>query len=80
MIFDIDDIPEGGLDFDLMIAGDRFKTEQVGCLLNQDVRIQGNFTQFNREIYLKGRVNTGLRLSCSRCLESVDFPVHAELY
>ena len=63
-----------------LISCDRFKIEQVGYRLNQDVSIQGNLTRFNRETYLNGRVNTELRLNCSRCLGSVDFPIHAKLF
>ena len=80
MIFDIDDITEGGLDFNLTVAYDQFKIDHPDCNLNNEVGVRGNLNWLNHEIYLNGWVKTGLELTCSRCLEAVDFSVHTKLF
>ena len=80
MTFDIDDILEGGLDIDLTIGCDRFYIQQEDCHLSKEVKVQGNLTRLNLEVFLNGKVKTELRLNCSRCLEPLDFSIHAKLF
>ncbi len=75
MIFEIDEIPEDGLDFEMRAPRDRFEIDQEGCTLNQDVRVSGTLNPVGNEVYFNGRFETGLHLACQLCLEPFDLPV-----
>ena len=53
MVFDVDEITEGGLGFDLTVAHDKFKIDHTDCRLKNDVRIHANLSRLNQEVYLK---------------------------
>tara|TARA_B100000686_G_C16726431_1_gene938076 strand:+ start:372 stop:902 length:531 start_codon:yes stop_codon:yes gene_type:complete len=80
MVFDIDDIPDGGLDFEVAVEKDRFNINQRDCYLARNVEIQGGLTRRKREIFFKGRVKTRLLLECSRCLSALEFGIDANVY
>ena len=80
MIFDIDNITDGGLDFQLFVQKDCFDIVQEDCNLVKAVEVQGSLTRLDSEVFLRGRVRTGLLLKCSRCLSSMNFRVDAKLF
>ncbi len=79
MIFDIDKIIEGDLDFKVTETKSHFKIDQPDCSLGQDVTIEGTLKKVGEAFYLSGRLSTEVKTICSRCLEDVTFPVRAEV-
>ncbi len=75
MLFEIDEIPEEGLDFETHAGRDRFEIDQNECALNQDVWVSGTLNRVGAEVYFKGKFRTELRLVCPLCLEPFLFPV-----
>lgn len=79
MVFDIEDIPEEGLDFQVDMERSHFHIDQSDCCLSQDVKVQGTLNKYGEEIYFKGRIETELTLICSRCLEKFQSPVKSKV-
>ena len=77
--FNIDEIPEEGLDFDVEEKKGCFDIDHPDCRLARDVRVQGKLDIIDEIVYLSGRVKTELSVVCSRCLESVRFPVDSKI-
>ena len=75
MIFDIDDIADGGMGFKFDIEKSLVGIEQDDCRLAEGVKIQGILTRMKKEIFLRGRAETRLWLTCSRCLSEVNFQI-----
>ncbi|MEE9259397.1 MAG: DUF177 domain-containing protein [Nitrospinaceae bacterium] len=79
MVFDIDEIPEEGLDFEVLESKDQFEISQPDCSICQDVGVRGTLNKIERDVYFTGRVNTGLKVLCSRCLEPFRFQVDSKV-
>ncbi len=71
MIFDVDEIPEEGLQFELQEDKNHFKIDQEDTRLDDSVRVSGRLDRLEDEIYLNGNVQTVLIVLCARCLEPV---------
>jgi len=79
MFFAIDEIPEADLNFQVTEKKEDFEIEQPECSLVQDVEVAGTLSKCGKDIYLSGKIKTELKLQCSRCLESFQFPVESEM-
>lgn len=77
MIFDIEHIYEEGLDFELRESKEHFSID--GCTLTEDIKIQGRLEKIGPEILCQGRVQTGLHVTCARCLKDFNFTVNGKL-
>jgi uncharacterized protein len=79
MIFEIDDIPEGGLSFEVDQKSGHFEIDQEDCTLSANVRVQGTLKKVSKEVYLEGRLQTEVQVLCGRCLEPVRAPVDCDV-
>ena len=79
MVFDIEEVSGGGLDFSFQINKDQFEINQADLYVNIDIEVDGCLTRVGDDIYLKGKVVTELVMNCSRCLDSVFHPVDSDL-
>lgn len=79
MIFDIDEIPEGGYDFQLVLDKDHLKISDQDCILNSPASVQGRLTKIDKDVYLKGRIIATLSVVCTRCLREFEHPVGCEV-
>ncbi len=79
MFFAVDEIPDADLNFTVTEKKEDFEIEHPDCSLIQDVEVAGTLSKSGKDIYLSGKIKTELRLLCSRCLESFQFPVDCEL-
>lgn len=80
LIIQIDDIPEdAGLSLDFVEKPEYFEMDASECSLNSGVHIEGILTKLGREIFLAGKIRTGMDLSCSRCLKTVQFSVESDV-
>ena len=77
MIFDIEQIYEEGLDFEILEPKEHFNLESGS--LTEDVKIQGRLEKSGSEVLCQGRVQTGLSVTCARCLEGFNFAVNGKL-
>ena len=69
MVFDIDEIPEEGLDFEILKEKSHFQIDLKDCSLTKDVDLKGTLRKIEKDVYFNGKVNAGLLVQCSRCLE-----------
>jgi uncharacterized protein len=69
MIFDIDEIPEGGLNFDVLEGKEHFGIDQSDCALTDGVRVCGKLTKIERELCFAGYIEAPLLVTCTRCLK-----------
>ena len=80
LIIQIDDIPEdAGLSLDLVEKPEHFAMDASEYSLNSGVHIEGILTILDREIFLAGKIKTGIDLSCSRCLKIIQFTVESDV-
>jgi uncharacterized protein len=79
MIFDIEEIYEEGLDFDVLEAKERFNIDSPDCVLTENVKVQGKLEKSGQTIICQGSLQTGLSATCTRCLEDFSFKVKAKL-
>ena len=79
MIFVVDHINEEGLDFDILEPKERFNIDSSGCVLAEGVKVQGTLERTGLEILCKGSLETGLSVTCTRCLSDFSFVVKSEL-
>ena len=79
MIFVVDHINEEGLDFDILEPKERFNIDSTGCVLAEGVKIRGTLERIGLEILCKGSLETGLSVTCTRCLSNFSFVVKSEL-
>ncbi len=79
MIFDIEEIYEEGLNFDVLEPKERFNMDSPDCVLTEDVKIQGKLEKSGQEILCQGSLETGLSATCTRCLGDFSFAVKAKL-
>lgn len=79
MIFDIEQISEEGLKFDVLEAKEHFDIDTSDCVLTKDVKIQGNLEKTSQEVLCRGSLETELSVTCSRCLSDFSFVVKGQL-
>jgi uncharacterized protein len=80
MEFDIGRIPNYGFNFDISANADLFKISKDDCVLEEAVSVKGELKLLKKEVYFKGKTKSELRLACSRCLISFQFPVETEVF
>ena len=75
MIFEINEIPEGGLNFDLLEDKEHFEINQSDCALTDGVKVCGKLTKIEREVCFAGYVEAPLLVTCTRCLNLFSLQV-----
>ena len=75
MIFEIDEIPEGGLNFDLIAKKEQFKIDHSDCSLIENVKVKGKLKRIDHEVFFAGELQTLLQVICTRCLKAFSLPV-----
>ena len=78
MIFEIDKIDEEGQSFEVLESKQHFNIDSPDCVLTEDVKIQGRLVKIDQEILCQGLLETGLSVTCTRCLIGFSFPVSLE--
>jgi uncharacterized protein len=76
MIFEIEEIPEGGLNFDVLEGKEHFGIDQSDCALTDGVKVCGNLTKIEREVCFSGYVEAPLLVTCTRCLKPFSLQVN----
>jgi uncharacterized protein len=76
MIFEIEEIPEKGLNLDVLEGKEHFGIDQSDCALTDCVKVFGKLTKIEREICFAGNVEALLLVTCTRCLK--PFPLHVK--
>ena len=56
MIFEIEDIPEGGLNLDLLAAKEQFEINQPDCSLSEDIKLRGRLAKIEQDINFSGEL------------------------
>ena len=56
MIFEIEKIPEGGLNFDVLEGKEHFEIDQSDCALTDGVKVCGKLTKIEQEVCFSGNV------------------------
>ena len=79
MVFDIEEISDGGLNFSLLLNKDQLEIDQAGLSVNVDIAVSGFLTRVGDDVYLKGKVRTDVVASCSRCLDTLSYPIDSDL-
>ena len=79
MIFEIDKIDEEGQSFEVLEPKQHFHVDSPDCVLTEDVKIQGRLEKIGHEILCQGLLETGLLVTCTRCLIGFSFPVKNKL-
>ena len=79
MVFDIEEISDGGLNFSLLLNKDQLEIDQAGLSVNVDIAVSGSLTRVGDDVYLKGKVRTDVVASCSRCLDTLSYPIDSDL-
>ena len=51
MIFEIEEIPDGGLDFNLLAEKEQFEINQPDCSLSGNVKVNGKLTRIEHDIF-----------------------------
>jgi uncharacterized protein len=69
MIFEIEKIPEEGLNFDVLEGKEHFGIDQSDCALTDGVKVCGKLTKIEREVCFAGYVEAPLLVTCTRCLK-----------
>jgi uncharacterized protein len=80
MEFEIDRIPNNGLDFDISVNADEFEIKQDECFLEEPVAVKGEIKLLKKEVYFKGKTKANLRLACSRCLAPFKHLVETNVF
>ena len=78
MVFDIEEISDGGLNFSLLLNKDQLEIDQAGLSVNVDIAVSGFLTRVGDDVYLKGKVMTDVVASCSRCLDTFSYPIDSD--
>jgi len=79
MIFEIEDIPEGGLNLDLLAAKEQFEINQPDCSLSDDIRLRGRLAKIEEDISFSGQLQARLQVSCTRCLNLFPYNIETEI-
>ena len=79
MVFDIEEIGDEGLSFNFVLKKDQLEIDQGGLSVNVDITVNGSLNRIDDDVYLKGTVMTSVVASCSRCLDTLSYPVDSDL-
>jgi uncharacterized protein len=69
MIFEIEEIPEGGLSIDVLEGKEHFEIDQSDCALTDAVKVRGKLTRIELEVCFSGDLEASLLVTCTRCLK-----------
>ncbi|KMP12568.1 hypothetical protein UZ36_00430 [Candidatus Nitromaritima sp. SCGC AAA799-C22] len=72
MVFELAEIGDEGLDFEIQQNKEHFVIDQEDCSLTRDVEVRGRLTYLSGDVFFEGKVCTELTLKCSRCLDPVN--------
>ncbi|MFV1950908.1 MAG: DUF177 domain-containing protein [Nitrospinota bacterium] len=75
---DISDIPEKGLNLELMKDASFFETEEADFRVTKPVSIHCDITKVGDEIYVRGKISFTIETNCSRCLASFTLSADQE--
>ncbi len=75
MIFEVDEIPEGGLNVDFFVKKEQLQIDQPECYLAENVKIKAKLKRIEHEVFFTGELQTLLQVICNRCLKSFSLPV-----
>ena len=75
MIFEIEDIPEGGLNLDLLVTKEQFEINQPDCSLSDDIKLRGRLAKVEQDISFSGELQAILKVACTRCLNLFSYNV-----
>ena len=79
MVFDIEEIGDEGLCFSLVLKKDQLEIDQARLSVNADITVSGSLNRIDDDVYLKGTVMTSVIASCSRCLDTLSYPIDSDL-
>ena len=79
MIFEIEEIPEGGLNFDVLEGKEHFGIDESDCALTDGVKVCGKLTKIEREVCFAGYVEAPLLVTCTRCLKRFSLQVKSKV-
>lgn len=79
MIFEIEEIPEGGLNLDVLEGKEHFGIDQADCALTDDVKVRGKLKKIEREVSFSGFLEAPLVVTCTRCLKPFPFQVKGKV-
>ena len=79
MVFGIEEIGDEGLCFSLVLKKDQLEIDQAGLNVNVDITVNGSLNRIGDDVYLKGTVMTSVVASCSRCLDTLSYPINSDL-
>lgn len=75
MVFEIEEIPEEGLSFDVLEGREHFGIDQSDCALTDAVKVWGKLTRIEREVCFSGDLEAPLLVTCTRCLKPFSLQV-----
>ena len=79
MVFGIEEIGDEGLCFSLILKKDQLEINQAGLSVSVDITVNGSLNRIDDDVYLKGTVMTSVIASCSRCLDTLSYPIDSVL-
>jgi len=79
MVFGIEEIGDEGLCFSFVLKKDQLEIDQGGLSVKVDITVNGSLNRIDDDVYLKGTVMTSVVASCSRCLDTLSYPVDSDL-
>ena len=79
MVFGIEEISDEGLCFSLVLKKDQLEIDQARLSVNADITVSGSLNRIDDDVYLKGTVMTSVIASCSRCLDTLSYPIDSDL-
>ena len=79
MVFGIEEIGDEGLCFSFILKKDQLEIDQGGLSVKVDITVNGSLNRIDDDVYLKGAVMTSVVASCSRCLDTLSYPVDSDL-
>ena len=79
MLFGIEEIGDEGLCFSLILKKDQLEINQAGLSVNVDITVNGSLNRIDDDVYLKGTVMASVIASCSRCLDTLSYPIDSDL-
>jgi len=80
LVFDVDEIPEEGMSFDVSEKPEHFAISSEDGELNQDVKVTGTLKKSGKEVFLTGRIWANISVNCSRCLAPVSNQIDVEVF
>ncbi len=80
LVINFDDIPDDEeYVFELVEKLDYFKVDPEEGILREDVHVQGSLSKVGREVFLKGSISTEIEMTCSRCLEPLNYKIRSKV-